>query len=159
EDAAPQTPFRVAHDPCRNGARAAARKLVLLCHGHRRLCQLDARPDAAAAGFPLPAGPARRLAHPLARMGRDAVRGKGAQRGTQPQLLFRVHPAMTFIIYGVGAIGGTLAAKLALSGADVAGIARGAQRDAIAADGLLLRTPDGAARVRFPVVADPAALE
>ena len=38
---------------------------------------------------------------------------------------------MTFIIYGVGAIGGTLAAKLADAGEAVTGIARGAQLDAL----------------------------
>ncbi len=65
---------------------------------------------------------------------------------------------MRFIVYGIGAIGGTLAAKLALSGADAVGIARGAQLAALQTDGLLLRTPDGDHRARFPVVAHPADL-
>src|SRR5262245_60109948 len=66
---------------------------------------------------------------------------------------------MTFIIYGVGAIGGTLAAKLALAGQPVAGIARGAQLDAIRKNGLLLKTPAGDSRVRFPVAGDPGKLK
>lgn len=66
---------------------------------------------------------------------------------------------MTFIIYGVGAIGGTLAGKLAGAGQAVAGIARGAQLEALKTNGLLLRTPGGDARTRFPVAADPADLE
>lgn len=63
---------------------------------------------------------------------------------------------MTIIIYGVGAIGGTIAARLALSGAPVTGIARGRQLEAIRENGLLLRTPSGDERVRFPCYADPA---
>ena len=65
---------------------------------------------------------------------------------------------MRCIIYGVGAIGGTLAAKLAQSGASVAGIARGAQLEALKQNRILLRTPSGEFRTRFPVVADPAEL-
>jgi 2-dehydropantoate 2-reductase len=62
---------------------------------------------------------------------------------------------MRFIIYGVGAIGGTIAASLALAGRDVVGIARGGMLDAIRANGLLFRTPDGENRVSFPCHADP----
>jgi 2-dehydropantoate 2-reductase len=62
---------------------------------------------------------------------------------------------MRIIVYGVGAIGGTVAAALALSGQKVVGIARGAQLDAIRDAGLVLRTPDGTARAKFPCVADP----
>ena len=65
---------------------------------------------------------------------------------------------MRFIVYGVGAIGGTLAARLALSGAEVAGIARGSQLEALRADGLVLRTPAGDHRARFPVAETPLAL-
>ena len=63
---------------------------------------------------------------------------------------------MRVIVYGVGAIGGTVAASLALSGQEVVGIARGAQLAAIRGEGLLLRTPEGSARARFPCFADPA---
>lgn len=62
---------------------------------------------------------------------------------------------MRFVIYGVGAIGGTVAAALALSGKTVVGIARGAQLKAIRRDGLLFRTPHLAERVRFDCVASP----
>ena len=65
---------------------------------------------------------------------------------------------MTFIVYGIGAIGGTIAGRLAHAGHPVSGIARGKQLDALQADGLLLRTPDGEIRTRFPVVADPTEL-
>ena len=65
---------------------------------------------------------------------------------------------MRFIVYGVGAIGGTLAAKLALSGADVAGIARGRQLEAIRDNGLLLRTPTGNYSAKFPVAETPREL-
>ena len=66
---------------------------------------------------------------------------------------------MKFVIYGVGAIGGALAAKLTLSGAAVVGIARGPQLEAIRKNGLLLRTPEDEHRVRFPAVADPAEID
>ena len=62
---------------------------------------------------------------------------------------------MRIIIYGVGAIGGTVAAAFALSGQEVVGIARGAQLSAIQDNGLLLRTPEKTARAKFPCVADP----
>lgn len=62
---------------------------------------------------------------------------------------------MRFIIYGVGAIGGTIAAALTLAGREVAGIARGKMLDAIQANGLLFRTPGGEHRVQFPCHAGP----
>lgn len=63
---------------------------------------------------------------------------------------------MKFIIYGVGAIGGTLAARLSLSGYEVHGIARGQQLDAISNSGLTLRTPDSTQIAKFPCHADPS---
>jgi len=65
---------------------------------------------------------------------------------------------MKFVIYGVGAIGGLLAAKLSLAGNEVAGIARGAQLEAIRKNGLKLRTPAGDAVARFAVADDPEKL-
>ncbi len=62
---------------------------------------------------------------------------------------------MRFVIFGVGAIGGGLAARLALAGHDVVGIARGAQLDAIRRYGLRVRTPVSDDIVRFPCVGDP----
>ncbi len=63
---------------------------------------------------------------------------------------------MRFIIYGVGAIGGTVAAALHRSGAEVMGIARGAQLEAIRQKGLTLRTPDGDFTVPLACVAHPS---
>jgi 2-dehydropantoate 2-reductase len=62
---------------------------------------------------------------------------------------------MRFIVYGVGAIGGTIAAALTLAGREVIGIARGRMLDAIRKDGLLFRTPEGEHRVSFPCHAGP----
>ena len=62
---------------------------------------------------------------------------------------------MRFIVYGVGAIGGTIAASLALAGREVVGIARGRMLDAIRKDGLRFRTPEGEHRVSFPCHAGP----
>jgi 2-dehydropantoate 2-reductase len=63
-----------------------------------------------------------------------------------------------FIIYGPGAVGGTIAGNLAVHGHDVALIARGAHRAAIVADGLRLRSPDRDHVVRVPVVEHPGEL-
>ena len=63
---------------------------------------------------------------------------------------------MRIIVYGVGAIGGTVAAALTLAGQEVAGIARGKMLEAIRADGLRLRTTEFDKRVTFPVYADPS---
>lgn len=65
---------------------------------------------------------------------------------------------MRYIVYGLGAIGGAVAAHLVQAGADVAGVARGLHLDKIRADGLRLLTPGGSTTVRFPVAADPAEL-
>ena len=64
---------------------------------------------------------------------------------------------MRFIIYGVGAIGGTFAAALAKAGHEVVGIARGKMLEAIRANGgLTFRTVGGTHFVKFDVVAEPA---
>ncbi|HEV2517642.1 MAG TPA: 2-dehydropantoate 2-reductase N-terminal domain-containing protein [Devosia sp.] len=67
---------------------------------------------------------------------------------------------MRFIIYGVGAIGGTFAAALSLAGHEVVGIARGGMLDAIrSSGGLMFRTAADAQLVSFPVVGAPDELE
>lgn len=48
---------------------------------------------------------------------------------------------MRIVVYGVGAIGGTLLAELARAGVEVLGIARGRMLEAIRKDGLTLHTP------------------
>jgi 2-dehydropantoate 2-reductase len=67
---------------------------------------------------------------------------------------------MRFIIYGVGAIGGTFAAALSVAGHKVVGIARGDMLAAIRANGgLMFRTTNDAQLVSFPVVGAPDELE
>jgi 2-dehydropantoate 2-reductase len=61
-----------------------------------------------------------------------------------------------FIVYGAGAIGGTVGARLHQSGHDVLLIARGAHHDAIAANGLTFETPDERVTLPIPVAPDPA---
>ena len=62
---------------------------------------------------------------------------------------------MRFCIVGAGAIGGVLGARLALAGEEVTFIARGANREAIAAGGMRLVHLDGREdRVRNVRVAD-----
>ncbi|WP_224549577.1 ketopantoate reductase family protein [Mesorhizobium sp. CA16] len=62
---------------------------------------------------------------------------------------------MRIIVYGIGAVGGAIAAQLSFSGHTVLGIARGRQLDAIRASGLSLSTPQGTGTARFPAHADP----
>jgi 2-dehydropantoate 2-reductase len=66
---------------------------------------------------------------------------------------------MRLIIYGVGAIGGTVAAGLVRSGQEVIGIARGARLAAIRDRGLMFRTPELTERVSLPCVADPSEID
>jgi len=66
---------------------------------------------------------------------------------------------MTVVIYGAGAIGGVLGARLAAAGEDVTLIARGAHLDAIRRDGLRLDTPDGSEVFRLPAVEGPEELD
>ena len=50
---------------------------------------------------------------------------------------------MKVLVLGAGGVGGYFGTKLALAGNDVTFVARGAHRDAMARDGLLVRTPAG----------------
>ncbi|MEM1316519.1 MAG: 2-dehydropantoate 2-reductase N-terminal domain-containing protein, partial [Pseudomonadota bacterium] len=63
---------------------------------------------------------------------------------------------MRLIIYGLGAIGGTVAAGLTRAGREVIGIARGARLAALREGGLRFRTPLLEDRIRLPLVEDPA---
>lgn len=58
---------------------------------------------------------------------------------------------MKYLIYGAGGTGGCLAAFLAMGGKDVSLIARGAHRDAIEKNGLVLETGHGTFAVPIPV--------
>lgn len=56
------------------------------------------------------------------------------------------------IIIGAGAVGGVVGGRLHLAGHEVVLVARGAHADALASEGLCLRSPDGEDLVRVPVV-------
>jgi 2-dehydropantoate 2-reductase len=64
-----------------------------------------------------------------------------------------------YVIYGAGAIGGSIGARLFLKGYDVTLICRGAHLEATKRDGLLFRTPDAAETLRVTAVAGPAEIE
>ncbi len=63
-----------------------------------------------------------------------------------------------YVIVGAGAVGGAIAGTLALAGAEVVAIARGAQLDALRRDSLVLETPSRSASVRLEVAASPSAI-
>lgn len=65
---------------------------------------------------------------------------------------------MRFVVMGAGAVGGVVGGRLAQHGHDVVLVARGAHREAIAAHGLLVRSPDDEVRVPVPVVEHPREL-
>lgn len=63
-----------------------------------------------------------------------------------------VSAELRYVVFGVGAVGGAAAALLQRAGHRVLAVARGPHRQAIAASGLLLRTPDAEYRVPVEVV-------
>jgi 2-dehydropantoate 2-reductase len=63
---------------------------------------------------------------------------------------------MRHIIYGAGAIGGSIGARLHLAGQDVVLIARGAHFDEVAEHGLRYRNPEQDQTLRIPVVNHPS---
>ena len=65
---------------------------------------------------------------------------------------------MKICIYGAGAIGGHLAARLHKAGAEVSVIARGAHLAAIQANGLTVHAVDGEHRAKVRASADPIEL-
>ena len=65
---------------------------------------------------------------------------------------------MRFVVVGAGAVGGVVGGRLAQHGHDVVLVARGDHGEAIAADGLLIRSPDDEVRVPVPVVSHPSEL-
>jgi 2-dehydropantoate 2-reductase len=64
-----------------------------------------------------------------------------------------------YVIYGAGAIGGSIGARLFQNGRDVTLICRGAHLEAVQRDGLLFRTPDEATTLRVAAAASPAEIE
>lgn len=69
------------------------------------------------------------------------------------------HREVRFIVYGAGAIGGVVGARLHQAGHQVALVARGAHREAIARDGLVIESPEGTEHLAIPVVGDPSELD
>jgi len=63
-----------------------------------------------------------------------------------------------YIIYGAGAIGGTVGGHLALRGHEVVLVARAAHVHALRAAGLRFVTPDGEHTLRLPATSNPAEL-
>src|SRR6478735_216300 len=66
---------------------------------------------------------------------------------------------MRFVVYGAGAIGGVVGARLFQSGHEVVLIARGAHYEAIRDKGLRIQSPDDDATLAIPVVDHPAQLD
>jgi len=66
---------------------------------------------------------------------------------------------MRFVIFGAGAVGGVVGARLHQAGFGVTLIARGAHLEAIRRDGLTLLTPTERVTLRLPAAADPAEVE
>lgn len=66
---------------------------------------------------------------------------------------------MNIAIYGAGAIGALLGAKLSLAGENVTLIARGAHLMAMQRHGVLISGPDGEARVHLKATDDPGRLD
>jgi 2-dehydropantoate 2-reductase len=66
---------------------------------------------------------------------------------------------MRFIIYGAGAIGGVIGARLVEYGFETVLVARGAHLKALQRDGLLLRTPNGDLRQPVTAVGAPADID
>jgi len=62
---------------------------------------------------------------------------------------------MRYIVYGAGAIGGTIGARLYMHGHEVVLIARGEHLARLMAEGLSYRNPEGSERLRIPAVAHP----
>jgi 2-dehydropantoate 2-reductase len=66
---------------------------------------------------------------------------------------------MRFIVFGAGAVGGVVGARLAQHGHDVVLIARGAHLDALRTDGITVESADDRATVRLPAYTGPDEIE
>ncbi|HEY8489409.1 MAG TPA: 2-dehydropantoate 2-reductase [Dehalococcoidia bacterium] len=65
---------------------------------------------------------------------------------------------MRYIIYGAGAVGGSIGARLHQHGREVVLICRGAHLEAVRRDGLTLQAPEGTAALPIPATGSPAGL-
>jgi 2-dehydropantoate 2-reductase len=66
---------------------------------------------------------------------------------------------MRFVVYGAGAVGGVIAARMHLGGMDVQVVARGPHLDAIRSNGLRLVTPSEETVVKIPAAGGLAELD
>jgi len=66
---------------------------------------------------------------------------------------------LRYVIYGAGAVGGVIGAKLFMHGKDVVLIARGDHLRAIQKDGLRLDHPDDSVRLFIPAVSHPSEVD
>jgi 2-dehydropantoate 2-reductase len=66
---------------------------------------------------------------------------------------------MRFVVYGAGAIGGVIGARLYEHGHDVALLARGAHLDAIKASGLRIESASGSSTLAIPAAEHPSELD
>jgi 2-dehydropantoate 2-reductase len=66
---------------------------------------------------------------------------------------------MRFVIYGAGAVGGTIGGRLFEAGHDVTLVARGDHLSALQRDGLTLAAPTGTVTLAVPAVGSPAEAE
>lgn len=66
---------------------------------------------------------------------------------------------MRYVIYGAGAIGGVIGARMALAGLDVVLIARGEHLRALQQRGLELRIPGDTLHLQIPAVGSPAEID
>jgi 2-dehydropantoate 2-reductase len=64
-----------------------------------------------------------------------------------------------YIVYGAGAVGGSIGARLFEAGHEVVLIARGPHLEAIQRTGLVVHTPDGVRAFRLPAVGSPSELD
>jgi 2-dehydropantoate 2-reductase len=76
--------------------------------------------------------------------------------GIGPRFILR---DMRYVIYGAGAIGGSLGAKLFAAGREVVLIARGGHLAVLRERGLTLTTPDGDVTQRIPAAGHPSEIE
>jgi 2-dehydropantoate 2-reductase len=66
---------------------------------------------------------------------------------------------MGYVVYGAGAIGGVVGARLFEAGFDVTLIARGRHLDVLRTEGLRIESPDAVATLRIPAVGHPRDIE
>ncbi len=66
---------------------------------------------------------------------------------------------MRFVVFGAGAIGGAVGARLFQRGHDVTLVARGDHGRALASTGLVLEAPEESETLAVPAVTDPASLD